>query len=153
MSRPPAITPADIAEARRWRKHGASWKRTAEKVGHDASSLRCHLDPAYRRLRLRQGAEARQRERDEAPGKRGQVKSHRWYADLPELIAERDTRYAEPPSLDNVLTGTPPHWRSALSGWQQRGVAELVRNGRPPNDARPKPWRPLCKGEAKEAAE
>lgn len=57
-------------------------------------------------------------------------------------LAERAELPTFHPTIDQELTGTPPLWRSAAAGWQQRGVP-MVKNGRPSSSNRPEPWHPL----------
>lgn len=147
------ITESDIIRAKRLREEGATWKLIGKTLGHDKAALRARLDPRYRVARnekikgnrVSRGYVNSKRAQPEEPGG--------WFRHLARLTQERDQRLSVPPTLDNLLNGTPVKGRSAADGWQQQGVSELPRNGRPPNDARPKPWRPLLKGEAHEAAE
>lgn len=60
-----------------------------------------------------------------------------WQERIAELLKERAERERIPPTLDNILTGTPPRGRSAYDGFKPRGgpVAEAKE--------RPQPWHPL----------
>lgn len=157
------ITESDIIRAKRLRDEGASWKLIGKTLNHDPAGIRSCLDPIYRAKRLERNAEGAKMRRAErhAEGRlsRGavveRIPNHvgAWHRHVDRLMEERDRRLSVPPTLDNLLNGTPVKGRSAADGWQQQGISELPRNGRPPNDARPKPWRPLLKGEAREAAE
>lgn len=154
------ITESDIIRAKRLRAEGFSWNAIARVLGHDHSGLKSALDPAFRarRLRRHQDSAALLRAERREQGfiskmEPIQTAAHSWHRHLPELIADRDQRLLVRPTLDNMLTGTPAKGRSALDRWQPRGEDEIPRNGRPPNDARRKPWHPLRKGEAREAAE
>lgn len=60
-----------------------------------------------------------------------------WAERIAELLNERDKRARVPPSLDNILTGTPQRGRSVYDGWKPRGGEA------PQAKEQPQPWHPL----------
>lgn len=61
---------------------------------------------------------------------------------IQERLAERAEQPRHEPTIDQQLTGTPPPWRSAAAGWQQRG-SPLADIGHPTSRTRAQPWHPL----------
>lgn len=151
------ITLSDVLRAKKYRDEGMSRKNIGSRLGRNADTMRCHLDPAFHKLYTSRINEyrrhARRNSKEEKAGSPGMIETimpSSRYKHAPRLMAERDARKAVPLTLDNILTGTPRKGRSALDGWIQQGAPEGTGGG---PQRRPEPWHPLRQGEAREAAE
>ena len=99
----PRLTPEQIAQARRWRRDGMSYRQIALRFGCTIRTVQRAIDPDFRlKWNLTKTTKAIKR----GLGKREPIPDA--------VMIDREARYAAPQTLGGMLLGDPPPGWSAL---------------------------------------